>query len=59
MDERIWEGEGSVAPLMQRITGRESREEKWRGFCVDLVPLPNGWMVVAVVVQGIMGGGYE
>lgn len=53
------EREGSVAPLMQRITGRESREEKWRGFCVDLVPLPNGWMVVAVVVQRIMGGGYE
>lgn len=30
----------------QGIREKESREEKQRGFCVDLVLLPNGWMVV-------------
>lgn len=33
VDDRIGEGEGSVAPLMQRITGRETREEKKRFLC--------------------------
>ena len=39
-EEEEEEEEGSAGPLMRRITGRESREEKWREFCVDLVPLP-------------------
>lgn len=49
-------GEGSVAPLMRRITGRESWEEKWRFVCW---PCPDArhWMVVVMLVQG--SAGYE
>lgn len=47
---------GSVAPL----TARNYREAEGRSeVSVDLVLLPNGGMVVAGVLQGIMGGGSE
>lgn len=48
-------GEGSVAPLMQRITGREGREEK--RFPCWPCPAAKLWMAMVMLVQ--RGGGYE
>lgn len=48
-------GEGSVAPLMQRITGREGREEK-RLPCWPC-PAAKHWMAMVMLVQ--RGVGYE